>query len=83
MTRAAPPRGRNGVRALRVDSVVVDDQQPLALAAEPLEDARERLLFLCVGCDPAEPHADLVAHRVRRLRPHPPRRAIIRAPRSA
>ena len=43
--------------------------------------SKRRRLFL-VGCDPAEPDAErdeIGAHRIRRLRPHPPRRAIFAA----
>ena len=66
----------------RVDGVVENQQQPLALMPQALHHDLERRPLLLVRRDPAEPRAErneIGPRRVRRLRPYPPSRAIIAA----
>ena len=77
-----PARRQIGFEARRVDRVVIDQQQPVALVPQPLAHFVERWFLFLVDSDPAKPHPkrnEIGAHGRFGLRQDPPGRAIIGA----
>ncbi len=54
----APAARQVGLERIRIDCVVEDEQDALALVLQPLHHGGERRLLLVVGGDPAEPDAE-------------------------
>ncbi len=59
---------QEGAQGVRVDRIVVDEQDALARLREMLQDRLDRRLFLGVLRDPAEPHAEADEIGAQRLR---------------
>jgi hypothetical protein len=73
---------QKGFDLIRVDRVVIDEQNAFALMPQLLHHGGERGLLLILRANPAEPYAErhqIGAHGGVRLRPDPPSRPVIAA----
>ena len=78
----APAARQVGLERIRIDRIVEDEQDALALVPQPLHHGGERRFLLVVRRYPVEPHAErdeIGAHAGLGLRPDPPGRPVVAA----